>query len=229
MGERVHTEVNQSQHVKHTQRSYQPAIIILSQKRKGPLGENNWTKLAETIGGEQLDQTGRDHVDPQRSQTTINANNRFITEDGRGGERRPMVQRKADSITFEPQRFQPTLKANNRFIAEDQRNYGRCTENGPVLFEQQNFQPAINTNNHFIKESLGNYERGRPQEYDQDAVTSLQVQNNKAINRNITENYLMERTHLKLTKGPQSESTFNHVTTNGNDVQDMAENYSQQA
>ena len=121
------------------------------------------------------------------------------------------------------------LKANNRFIAEDRRNYGRCTENGPVLFEQQNFQPSINANNHFIKQSSGNYKRGRPQQYDQDAVTGLQVQNNKAINRNIAENYLMERTHLKLTKGPQSESTFNHVTTNGNDVQDMAENYSQQA
>ena len=39
----------------------------------------------------------------------------------------------------------------------------------------------------------------------------------------------MERTHLKLTKGPQSESTFNHITANGNDVQDMAEIYSQQA
>ena len=219
MGERVHTEVHQSQHVKHTQRSYQPAI-----------NANNRfvTEEERNNGREQLDQTGRDQVDPERSQTMINANNRFIAEDGRS-ERRPMIQREADSVTFEPQRFQPMLKVNNRFIAENRRNYGRCTENGPVLFEQQNLQPAINANNRFIEESSRNYERGRPQQYDQDAVTGLQVQNNKATNRNITENYLMESTHLKLMKGPQSESTSNHITTNGNDVQDMAENYSQQA
>ena len=142
-----------------------------------------------------------------------------------------MEQMKADPITFEPQRFQPMIKANNRFIAEDGRNYGRPTENASILFEQQNFQPAINAINHFIEENSRSYKRGRLQQYDQGAVTCLRVPDDKAINRNITENYLTERTQQEpnLPKGPQGESAFNHTATNINEAQNMVERYRQQA
>ena len=145
-----------------------------------------------------------------------------------------MEQMRADPVSFEPQRFQPMIKANNRFIAEDGRNYGRSSrhaENGSVLFEQQNFQPALNMNNHFIEENSRNYERGRRQQYDQGATNGLRVPNDKAINQNITENYLRERTQQELNpvRGPQSESVFNHAITNINEAQNMVEGYSQQA
>ena len=139
-------------------------------------------------------------------------NNRFIEEDSTRSERESMEQMKADPIAFEPERFQPMIKVNNHFIAEDRRNYERPTENDSVLFEQQNFQPVINANNHFIEENSRNYERRRLQEYEQGAVTGLRVQDDKAINQNIAENYLTGRTQQEpnLPKGPQGESAFNH-------------------
>ena len=125
------------------------------------------------------------------------------------------------------------INTNNRFITEDSRRGERGPmvqrKADPFAFEPQRFQPTIKVNNRFIKENSRNYERGRLQECDQDAVTSLQVQNNKAINRNIAENYLTEGSQFNLMKGPQSESTFSHVMNNANGVQDMVENYSQQA
>ena len=132
MGEKVHTELHQSQHVKYAQRRYHPMI----KANNHFIAEDERTNEREP-----LDQAGREHVEPQRSQTKINVNNHFIAEDGRRDERGPMEQMRADPISFEPQRFQPMIKANNRFIVKDGRNYGRSprhAKNGSVLFEQQN-------------------------------------------------------------------------------------------
>ena len=49
---------------------------------------------------ESLQQTGREHVEPQRLQRMINANNHFIAEDERRDERRPMEQMRENPIPF---------------------------------------------------------------------------------------------------------------------------------
>ena len=60
MGEKVHTEVHHSQHVKYAQRSYHPAIKV----------NNHFIIEDKRINGrEPLDQAGRDYVEPQRLQT----------------------------------------------------------------------------------------------------------------------------------------------------------------
>ena len=166
--------------------------------------------------------------EPQRFQPEIEANNHFITEDGRTNERGPPEQPVRDLVAFEPQSFQPAIEANNRFIAEDRRNYERPLEHpedGPTLCRQQNFQPEINTNNRFIREDTRNYERGIPQQCYYAATTNLQVPNDKRINQNIAEKYLMGRTQQEsnLTKGPQNEGV-----TNAYEAQNMIMGHSRQ-
>ena len=67
--------------MRHAQRSYQPAIKA----------NNCFIAEDKRINGrEPLDQAGRDHVEPQRWQTTDECmNNRFITEDGTRSETEP--------------------------------------------------------------------------------------------------------------------------------------------
>ena len=79
MGEQVHTELHQSQHVKYAQQRYHPMIKV-----------NNHF-IAEdrrTNGRGPSDQAGRDPVvfEPQRFQPMIKANNRFIAENRRTNE-----------------------------------------------------------------------------------------------------------------------------------------------
>ena len=83
IGEQVHTELHQSQHVKYAQQRYHPTIKA----------NNRFiTEDGRTNERWPPDQAGRDSVvfEPQRFQPTINMNNRFIAKDGRTNERGPL-------------------------------------------------------------------------------------------------------------------------------------------
>ena len=99
MGEEVHTESHQSQHVKNGKLRYHPTIKV------------NYRFIAKNGRTNERcppDQTGRDSFsfEPKRFQPMIKANNCFITEDSRTNERGSLEQLRGDPVACKTQRLQ---------------------------------------------------------------------------------------------------------------------------